>query len=127
MMFRHLLLVALLGSATNVMAESCTRPTAKVDVPDGQTASEAAMVAASEDVRQFVGNGQTYVDCLQEQMDAAKLVVDKANTPGNEVAHEAANKEYLALIQKHDSMVGEMKAKASDFNDALRAYKTRAD
>ena len=126
-MFRHLLLVALLGSATNVMAESCTRPTAQLDIPDGQTATESAMIAASDDVRQFVGNGQTYVDCLQTQMDAAKLIVDQANTPGNEAAHEAANKEYLALIQKHDSMVGEMKARASDFNDALRAYKARAN
>ena len=124
-MFRHLLLMVLLGWAASAMAQDCDRPGASLDLPDAQTATEEDMVAASQDVRQFVSNGQAYVDCLQPEIDAAGQAVQQANDSGNEEAHVAASRDYLALLRQSDSMIEEMKALAGEFNGALRAYNAR--
>lgn len=106
-------------------AEECVKPEAEVTVPDGATASEAVMIAASKSVRAFVNDGQAYVDCLQPSIDAATESVRTAVKDSEE--HQTVSRELLLLVSDHDAMVKAMQDLADDFNTALKAYNARTE
>lgn len=122
-MVRVLMMAVLLGFGLPAMAKECERPVGSVDVPDGNSASEEEMVAASQKVRAFVSDGQTYVDCMQGEIEAAKAAVSAA---ADREAFDKASGLFDEVVARHDSMVSAMKSLAESFNLALRAYNARA-
>lgn len=118
-------LISLLFFPALVLANDCgEQPTAPESIPKGATASEQDMVAASQEVREFVQVGQQYTKCLQPMIDEAKKAVEAAEegTP----QHEAVSKELVVLVYQHDTLVDKMKAVADEFNGELQAYNSQA-
>jgi peptidyl-prolyl cis-trans isomerase B (cyclophilin B) len=86
----------------------CTAPPAP-EIPDGASASAEQMAAGQTGVKAFVRDGQAYIKCV----DAVADDKDRATTDRN------------AAIGEHNRMVGELERSAADFNNQLRAFKTR--
>jgi cyclophilin family peptidyl-prolyl cis-trans isomerase len=86
----------------------CKAP-ATPEIPDGSSASTEQMVAVQSSVKAYVVDGQAYIKCV----DAVADDKDRATTDRN------------AAIGEHNRMVGELERAAADFNDQLRAFKTR--
>ncbi len=86
----------------------CKAPPAP-EIPDGASASTEQMVAAQTRMKAFVLDGQAYIKCVDAVADAK----DRPTTDRN------------AAIGEHNRMVGELERSAADFNDQLRAFKTR--
>ena len=82
---------------------------ASPEIPDGGSASIEQMVSVQTHVKAFVVDGQAYLKCV----DAVADDKDRATTDRN------------AAIEEHNRMVGELERAAADFNDQLRAFKTR--
>lgn len=111
----------LLFPFTAAIADECKQPTAAPAVPDGATADQETMIAASQDVRRFVSEGQAYTDCMQPVIDAAKQDAVAADEGSD--AQSAANQALQNAVGKHDQMVSEMQSLADNFNSQLRAYR----
>ncbi|HEX7081133.1 MAG TPA: hypothetical protein VF329_08980 [Gammaproteobacteria bacterium] len=89
-------------------ALACETPS-MVNVPDGTTATMEQMVAAQQEVKDYVAAMEDYLACVNEELEAAG---------------EDAPEEYKALmIERHNSAVGEMEAVAAAFNEQVRAYR----
>ena len=86
----------------------CKAPAAP-EIPDGASASTEQMVAAQTRIKAFVLDGQAYIKCI----DAVADDKDRPTTDRN------------AAIGEHNRMVGELERSAADFNDQVRAFKTR--
>ena len=86
----------------------CAAPSAP-EIPDGVSASTEQMVAGQTSVKSFVRDGQAYIKCIDAVADSK----DRATTDRN------------AAIVEHNRMVGELERAAADFNEQLRAFKTR--
>jgi cyclophilin family peptidyl-prolyl cis-trans isomerase len=86
----------------------CKAP-AVPEIPDGASASTSQMVAGQTSMKTFVIDGQAYIKCVD-------AVADDKNRPTTD---------RNAAIGEHNRMVGELERSAADFNDQLRAFKTR--
>ena len=122
-MIRIILAAVLLSFGLQATAKECQRPVDAVNVPDGETASEKEMIAASQAVRAFVAGGQDYVECMQGMIDDAKAAV---STAVDREAYDEATGKFEKVVALHDEMVADMQTLAESFNVALRAYNARA-
>lgn len=103
---RRAALVPGLLVATGALA--CETPT-MVEVPDGATATTEQMVAAREQVTEYVAAMEEYLACVNDEIEAAG---------------ENAPEEFKALmIQRHNAAVSEMETVAAAFNEELRAFR----
>jgi peptidyl-prolyl cis-trans isomerase A (cyclophilin A) len=91
------------------LAIGTCKPPMAPEVPDGASASTDQMVAAQTRMKAFVADGQAYLKCI----DAIADDRDRTTIDRN------------AAIGEHNRMVGELERSAADFNDQLRAFKTR--
>jgi len=91
------------------LAIGTCKPPMAPEVPDGASASTDQMVAAQTRMNAFVADGQAYLKCI----DAIADDRDRTTIDRN------------AAIGEHNRMVGELERSAADFNDQLRAFKTR--
>lgn len=98
-----------LGMATAKAA--CTFPD-EVNVPDGATASEQEMLAGRDAVQQYMATMNEYLSCLDEESTAA---AEEEETPEQKQMH----------VARHNAAVEQMETLAADFNEQLRAYKSR--
>lgn len=73
-------------------------------LPDGKSASEADMTAASQAVKKFMAETQEYMQCLEFE--------GKGRPGGN-------------WTKKYNDAVEQMEKIASNFNKELRAFKSR--
>jgi hypothetical protein len=97
-----------LGMATAKGA--CTFPD-EVDIPDGATASEEQMLAGRDAVQQYMATMNEYLSCLDEEATA----VTEEETPEQKQMH----------VARHNAAVEQMETLAAQFNEQLRAYKSR--
>jgi hypothetical protein len=103
---RALLLLAL--SLTSA-AQACEYPP-DLKIPDGKSATQEEISAASTAVKKYLADMDTYTACLDA--DFAALPVEQ-QTP-----------EAKALnVKKYNAAVDAMEAEAAAFNEQLRAFK----
>ena len=79
------------------------------------------MLAAKHDFDRYNGEMNTYLDCLNLEMDAtpkdpSKLTADEK---------KKADQEQKILVQKHNAAVDELTAVVARFNEQLRIYKAK--
>ncbi len=85
----------------------CDNP-AVVDIPDGATATLDLMLEAQSAVRTYITEMETYLACLNEEIDA-----QDDETP----------EEIRSLtVQRYNNGVSEMETVAAAFNDQRVAY-----
>jgi len=116
-----LTLVFALGSAANAQA-TCTYPRAPDTIPDGNTASKEAMIAAKNDVGRYNTEMNAYLDCIKLELDAA-TPKDPSKLSKDEKAK--AEEQEKILTQKNNAAVDELQQIVGKFNDQLKAYKAK--
>lgn len=85
-------------------------PTAVRVLPDGATASEQEMVAARAELSAYVAAAQSYVDCVDLELEAAK--------------REETSAEFKTiLVNRRNAAAAERDTVAQAFNRQLQAYK----
>jgi hypothetical protein len=100
---------AVLAAGIGLSAVACDNPEI-VKVPDGEKASMDELLQAQGQVKSYMTAMQAYLDCLDNELDAAG---------------DDAPAQYKSLmVTRHNAAVTEMEAVASAFNDQVKAYKT---
>jgi cyclophilin family peptidyl-prolyl cis-trans isomerase len=99
--------LALQREAVQVVA-GCEPPT-QPSMPDASAATLDEMLAAQQQVRQFVVAGETYLACL------ASVIDDEARTA----------EERNVAVAEHNRMVSAMEQVAAAFNEQIRLFKAR--
>ncbi|HEY2677470.1 MAG TPA: hypothetical protein VGI65_10920 [Steroidobacteraceae bacterium] len=115
-----LTLVFAFGFAAHAQA-TCSYPQSPAAPPDGNTATHDQMLAAKHDFDRYNGEMNTYLDCLNLEMDAAP----KDNTKLTADEKKRAEQEQKILIQKHNAAVDELTAVVGRFNEQLKLYKAK--
>jgi hypothetical protein len=84
-------------------------PTAVRVLPDGATATEQEMVAARAEISAYVEIAKAYVDCIDQELEAAG---------------EGASAEYKAiLVNRRNAAVTEQETVAAAFNRRRQAFR----
>ena len=104
--FAALVLAASLAPAAQA---ACEYPT-DVKIPDGKSATQEDITAASSAVKKYLADMEGYMDCIDA--DAAALPVE-AQTPEVKALH----------VKRYNAAVDAMEATANSFNEQLRAFK----
>ncbi|HNP34491.1 MAG TPA: hypothetical protein PKK10_01450 [Woeseiaceae bacterium] len=100
-------------------AFACDYPK-RVDVPNGESATKEDMLAGQKSVKEYVAAMEEYLACLdQEEQDALALMPD--------ITEEDRTGRTETLTKKHNAAVEEMETVAAKFNEAVRAYKAKAE
>jgi cyclophilin family peptidyl-prolyl cis-trans isomerase len=107
------------AAALQLEAATATAPTPQVvggcappavpSLPDANVASEAEMVAAQRQVREFVAAGEAHLACLARMIDDEDRPADERN----------------AAVGEHNRMVAAMEQIAAAFNERIRIFRTR--
>jgi hypothetical protein len=105
-----MLAVAIDGHAAEMDLSRCEFPEVPV-VPDGATASEAELGEAGANVRKFVADGQTALDCLHQ--------VETAMGP------EITDEQRSTIVARYNASVDQLNAVAQRYNEEVRAYRAR--
>lgn len=98
-------------------ALSCDYPS-RVDIPNGSSASKDEMIAGQRDVKNFVAQMETYLECLVDEEKAARSQIDDLSAEDEQMREEMLNKKYNAAVD-------EMETVAARFNEEVQAYKAR--
>ena len=101
------LTVLLYTSAANA---ACDYPQ-EVEIPDGATSSEQDMIAGRDAVQKYLAEMDEYLACL----DAEAAAIGEEETPEQKQLH----------VQRHNSAIDQMETVAAQFNEQLRAYKSK--
>ena len=88
---------------------ACNYP-ADVQIPDGKTATQEEITAASAGVKKYLGDLETYAACIDAEAVALPV--------------EQQTEEAKALhVKRYNAAVDAMEAAAASFNAQLRAFK----
>ena len=93
-------------SAAPAFADTCLLPPAPSKVPDASTASEQEMVAAMDTLKQYNGDVNVYLKCLEFE--------EKQNHV------TSADRE-----RQHNAAVSQLEKVAAKFNEQVRAFKSK--
>ena len=93
---------------------ACDYP-ARVDIPNGDSASKEAMIDGQRNVKAYVAAMEAYLDCLVEEEKTARV--------GLELSAEDEQQREDMLNKKYNAAVEEMEATAARFNEQVQAYK----
>jgi hypothetical protein len=115
-----LTLVFAFGLAAHAHA-TCSYPAAPAAPPNGNTATRDEMVAAKHDFDRYNGEMNSYLDCLNLEMDAAPKDVSKLSPDEK----KKADQEAKILVQKHNAAVDELQAVVGRFNEQLKICKAK--
>jgi hypothetical protein len=100
--------LAVLASAFAGVALACDYPPL-VAVPDGEAATIDEMVAAQQTVRTYMEAMDTYLNCVNGELQAAG---------------DDAPEEFKAImVSRHNAAVEEMEMVAASFNDQIAAFR----
>jgi hypothetical protein len=111
-----LALVLLAGGMLPAMAQpDCPAPIAPA-APDGRTSTQAQMVAAAGDARNFISQSDVYQTCLVDYVKAQKDLATKNKTPFDKFIEADAMKKIT------DNQNEKMKV-GTDINGAIAAFK----
>jgi hypothetical protein len=105
---------ALAFAVVSVSAQAeCPFPKAPASIPDGKTASESQMVAAMQAFKAYNEEVTSFGACLEQETK------DKA----------AGTAQLMQLktmqAKKHNAAVDELQAKAKEFNEQVRIFKSK--
>lgn len=107
---KRILALAALAAACAVSlrahADQCRLPPAPSKIPDGSTASQQEMITAMETIKQYNGDVQTYLKCLDFEARQNQLA------PGDQTS-------------LHNAAVSELTHVADEFNQQVRTFKAR--
>jgi len=102
-------LLTLAVSLSPVARAACEYP-ADIKIPDGASATEQEISAASSSVKKYLGEMQAYMDCIDAE---AAAVPAEEQTPEAKSLH----------VKRYNAAVDAMEATANSFNEQLRAFK----
>ena len=105
--------VAILFMAQGALA--CDYP-ARVDMPDGATATKEAMITGQRDVKAYMASMEEYLSCIEAEEATAVLSLGDVDEDTKRQREELFNKKYNAAVQQ-------MNLVAEEFNVQVRAYK----
>lgn len=113
-------LVALVGCITIFQAHAdCTYPPAPAALPDGKTASEAEMVEGMKAVKAYDKAVNDYLTCLDSEKQA------QLNSMGPDAPKEQIQQINEIHSKKYNAAVEELEQRAANFNEQVRAFKSR--
>ncbi|MBL8201309.1 MAG: hypothetical protein JNK40_10090 [Chromatiales bacterium] len=104
------LALMVLAACLSPAAQAACEYPAEVKIPQGKSATQEEITAASAAVKQYLANMEAYTACLDA--DAAALPVDQ-QTPEARALH----------VKRYNAAVDAMEATANAFNEQLRAFK----
>ncbi len=104
---RTLCFALVAGSFALPALADCTAPVAPTKVPDGKNATEPEMVAAMQTLKQYDGDVNTYVKCLEFEAKQNRLSADEQ-------------------ARKHNQAMDSLTAVAAKFNEQVRVFKSKA-
>jgi len=111
-----LALILLTGGTLPAMAQAdCQAPIAPV-APDGRTSTQAQMMAAVTDAKNFIAQSDVYQRCLLDYVTAQKALATKNKTPFDKFIESEAMKK-VSVNQAEKEKVG------SEINGAVAVYK----
>ena len=110
-------IAALLLSAHVGASAECTYPTTPDAPPNGNTATEAEMLAGREALMKYQTEVNTYLGCLDKETQAR---IAEAGDNAEQI-----NQIKAVTAKKHNAAVDELQARAARFNHELRAYKNK--
>jgi hypothetical protein len=108
-------MLALVSVALSLPAQAgdCVFPKSPDTIPDGRTATEAEMKAATQAFRAYNDEVNAFSACLEEETKA-------------KVAGTAQLLQMKTLqAKKHNAAVSELQSKAKAFNEQVRIYNSR--
>jgi len=112
-----LALAFLIGGAVPALAQAeCQSPVAPA-APDGRTSSQAEMMAAAGDARNFIAQSDVYQQCLVDYIKAQKDLAAKDKTPFDKSIEADATKKI------NENQADKVKVGA-DINAAIAAFKS---
>ncbi len=88
-------------------ADDCVLPPAPSKIPDGSTASEQEMVSAMQTLKQYNGDVDTYLKCLDFEAKQNRLSKTEEE-------------------RKHNDAVDAMTKIAAKFNEQVRTFKAKS-
>ena len=104
---RILLAVALTYAASLPAHADCVLPPAPSKIPDGSTASQQEMVTAMQTLKEYNGDVETYLKCLDFEAKQNHI--------------SSGDQEKL-----HNTAVDTLQKIATKFNEQVRTFKTKS-
>ena len=98
-------------------ALACDYP-ARVDMPNGMTATKEEMLQAQRDVKQYVTDMEAYLECIVTEEKAARSEMTDLQPEDEQQREDMLNKKYNAAVD-------EMETVAARFNTEVQAYRGR--
>ena len=96
-------------------AFACDYP-ARVDMPDGATATKEAMIAGQRSIKAYMASMEEYLSCIEAEEVTAVLSLGDVDEDNKRQREDLFNKKYNAAVQQ-------MNLVAEEFNLQVRAYK----
>ena len=119
MQLTRILAIALCASATlaaPAMAD-CVYPKTPASAPNGNTATEAEMIAGKQAFDAYQKEVNAYLECLDNEANG------RITEAGDNADQVKQIKQMTA--KKHNAAIDELQARADEFNQQLRAYKKK--
>lgn len=98
-------------------AFACDYP-ARIDLPNGGTATKEDMLQGQRDVKKYVADMEAYLDCIVADEKIARSGIDNLQPEDEQQREDMLNKKYNAAVD-------EMETVAASFNAEVQAYKRR--
>lgn len=96
---------------------ACDYP-AKIDIPDGNSATRDEMLAGQRNVKQYVTEMEAYLDCIVAEEKTARSTM-------SDLAPEDEQQREDMLNKKYNAAVDEMETVAANFNTEVQAFRGR--
>lgn len=110
--------VAAFALAASFAAQAdCNFPKAPDAIPDGKTASEAEMITAMTNFKQFNNDVNAYLTCLEKE------TADKISSAGGATSSVVQIKSMQS--KKHNAALADLKEITGKFNEQVRVFKAR--
>lgn len=109
----------LLSLTLATKASACEYP-ARVQIPDGATATHDQMIAGQRDVKEYVAAMESYLECIVAEEKAQRASMDSLSSEDEQLREDMLNKKYNAAVD-------EMETVAARFNSEVRTFKDRDD
>jgi hypothetical protein len=88
---------------------ACENPAMILTVPVGESATMDEMLAAQTEVKTYMENMETYLACLNEELDAA--------------GDDTGETFRTLMVTRYNTAVVELESVAATFNEQLQAYR----
>lgn len=121
MRITNLLGACLLALPLVALGADCAAPERLWDFPDGASASKEEMLEGQAQVKEYMGEAQAYVDCMDaaEEKEVARM----------ERMDDSQRKQKLGELRRarkeRNHVVEQMQAVAEEFNREIDAYQTQ--